>query len=228
MTGTIINIIAIFAGGLIGVLLKKGLPERLTDNVTQGLAMATMILGIGMAIDSENVLVMIISIAIGAVMGELIDIEGKLDIVANHFQSRFTKNGGESFANAFVTATLLYCTGSMAIMGSIEGGISGGYTILATKSLLDGIFAIIIGSTMGIGVIFSIIPVFIYQGAITIAAGLIEPWLTEAMITEMNAVGGVLILGIGFNMAKIRQFKVGNLIPSIFMPILLLWLISLF
>lgn len=228
MTGTLINVAAILLGGFLGILLKKGIPERINTTITQGMSLGIMIIGITMAIVTEHVLVMIISIALGGVVGELINIERRLNNLGDWAQGMLKDKGDGNFSEAFVTASLLYCTGSMAIMGSIENGISGAVTILATKALLDGIFAIIIGSTLGPGVLFSVVPVFVYQGSITLAARYLEPLLSAAMINEMNAVGGVLMLGIGINMMKIKEIKLGNLIPAIFMPILLLALMSLF
>lgn len=228
MLGTIINVTAILAGGFLGLLFRKGLPERLSTTITHGLSLGIMVLGISMGVQTENFLIVLIALALGAIIGELLNIEGHLNNLGSRLEKRFEGGDNSTFAQGFVTASLLYCTGSMAIMGAIEGGISGTYTILVTKALLDGIFAIIFASTMGIGVLFAAVPVLLYQGGITLAAVYIKPFLTEAMITEMNAVGGVLIMGIGINLLELKALRLGNLIPAIFIPILLLWLMSCF
>ncbi|MEG0376958.1 MAG: DUF554 domain-containing protein [Eubacterium sp.] len=226
MLGTLINITAILAGGFCGLLFKKGLPERLSSTITHGLSLGLIALGISMGIKTNNFLIVLLSLAIGAIIGELLNIEKHLEHLGTRLENRFQNEKGGTFSQGFVTASLLYCTGSMAIMGSIEGGISGTYTILITKSLLDVIFSIIFASTMGVGVLFAAVPVLIYQGSITLAAGYIKPFLTDNMITEMNAVGGVLIMGIGFNLMEIKDIKLGNLLPALFIPILILWFMS--
>lgn len=228
MLGTIINVAAILGGGFLGLLFRKGLPERISTTITHGLSLGIMMLGISMGVQTQNFLIVLISLALGAVVGEALNIEGRLNSLGARLEQKFEGGENSTFAQGFVTASLLYCTGSMAIMGAIEGGISGTYTILVTKALLDGIFAIIFASTMGVGVLFAAVPVLVYQGAITLAAGSIKVFLTEPMITEMNAVGGVLIMGIGINLLEIKSLKLGNLVPAIFIPILLLWLMGCF
>lgn len=228
MLGTIINVAAILVGGFLGLLFRKGLPERISATITHGLSLGIMMLGISMGVQTQNFLIVLISLALGAVIGEALNIEGHLNSLGGRLERKFEGGENSSFAQSFVTASLLYCTGSMAIMGAIEGGISGTYTILVTKALLDGIFAIIFASTMGVGVLFAAVPVLLYQGAITLAAGTIKVFLTNPMITEMNAVGGVLIMGIGINLLEIKSLRLGNLIPAIFIPILLLWIMGCF
>lgn len=228
MLGTLINVGAILAGGFLGLLFKRGLPERIGTTITHGLSLGIMVLGISMGIQTKNFLIVLIALALGGIIGEFLNIEGHLNSMGAKLERRFEISENSTFAQGFVTASLLYCTGSMAIMGAIEGGISGTYNILVTKALLDGIFAIIFTSTMGVGVLFAAVPVFLYQGAITLAAGYIKPFLNDNMITEMNAVGGILILGIGINLLEIKTLKLGNLIPAIFIPIFLLWLMGCF
>lgn len=228
MLGTLINVGAILAGGFLGLLFKRGLPERIGTTITHGLSLGIMVLGISMGIQTKNFLIVLIALALGGIIGEFLNIEGHLNSMGAKLERRFESSENSTFAQGFVTASLLYCTGSMAIMGAIEGGISGTYNILVTKALLDGIFAIIFASTMGVGVLFAAVPVFLYQGAITLAAGYIKPFLNDNMITEMNAVGGILILGIGINLLEIKTLKLGNLIPAIFIPIFLLWLMDCF
>jgi uncharacterized membrane protein YqgA involved in biofilm formation len=221
--GTIINATAIVICSIIGLLLKEALPSRLCETITQGLGLGVIIIGTSMALKTENVTLMLVSLLLGAIIGELIDIEKQLKCIGDALESRL-KNSSNNVSLGFVSASLLFCTGSMAIMGSLENGITGTYSILLSKSLLDGIFAMILSSTMGIGVLLSAIPVFLYQGSISLLASSIKPFLSTEMITEMNAVGGILIMAIGINMLKIKEFKVGNLLPAIIMPILILWI----
>ncbi|MGL4606628.1 MAG: DUF554 domain-containing protein [Eubacteriaceae bacterium] len=226
MLGTIINTIAIILGGILGLIFKKGLPHRLSETISQGLGLGVMLIGITMAIKTENILMLLLSLLLGGIIGELINIEKQLHRLGDAFQRKI-KGSHQHFSQGFVTASLLFCTGSMAIMGALEGGLTGEYTILLSKALLDGIFSIIFASTMGIGVLFAALPVFLYQGSITLLAGTVKVFLSPEMILEMNAVGGLLILAIGINMLKIKEIKVGNLLPAVFMPILFLGLISI-
>ena len=226
MLGTIINAAAIVFCSLIGLLLKEALPQRLCETITQGLGLGVVIIGTTMALKTENITLMLVSLLLGAIVGELIDIEKQLKRIGDTLESKMKKSNN-NVSIGFVSASLLFCTGSMAIMGALENGITGTYSILLSKSLLDGIFAMILSSTMGIGVLLSAIPVFLYQGSISLLANSIKPFLSTEMITEMNAVGGILIMAIGINMLKIKAFKVGNLLPAIIMPIIILWIIGL-
>ncbi|MBC3795580.1 DUF554 domain-containing protein [Acetobacterium tundrae] len=226
MLGTIINAAAIVFCSLIGLLLKEALPQRLCETITQGLGLGVVIIGTTMALKTENITLMLVSLLLGAIVGELIDIEKQLKRIGDTLESKMKKSNN-NVSIGFVSASLLFCTGSMAIMGALENGITGTYSILLSKSLLDGIFAMILSSTMGIGVLLSAIPVFLYQGSISLLANSIKPFLSTEMITEMNAVGGILIMAIGINMLKIKEFKVGNLLPAIIMPIIILWIIGL-
>ena len=169
---------------------------------------------------------MLVSLLFGAVIGELINIEKQLKRLGDVIGLKMKKKDN-NVSQGFVSASLLFCTGSMAIMGAIENGLTGTYGILLSKSLLDGIFAMIFASTLGIGVLFSAIPVFLYQGSISLLAGSIKTLLSPEMIIEMNAVGGILILAIGIDMVKIKNIKVGNLLPAIFMPILIIGMLGL-
>lgn len=227
MWGTIINIGAIFVGGLLGLCLKKGIPERFSDLITSGLALGIGVLGVSMGIKTENILIPFVSIALGALIGEGLRIEDRITILGRKLEAAVAKKSTGTFVQGFVTATLLYCTGSMAIMGSIADGLTGDVSILATKALLDGVFAVILTSTMGPGVIFSVIPVLIYQGIITLGAGVIGPFLSDSMVAEMSSVGGILLVGIALGLLNIKDIKLGNLVPAIFLPIPILYIIGL-
>jgi len=220
MLGTIVNTIAILFGGLIGLLFGQALPDKMKNTVIQGIGLAVLLIGLTMALQTENVLVVIASLVLGGIMGELIDIERQLQRFGYWLERKFSKNAqGGGFPKAFVTASLIYCVGAMAIMGSLESGLSGNHTILYAKSMLDGISALVFASSMGIGVLASAIPVFIYQGLITVSAGLLQGVLSPGVITEMSATGGLLIVGIGINILEIKEIKVGNLLPGLFIAI---------
>jgi len=226
LLGTIINTVAIIICSIIGLLFKKALPPRLCETITQGLGLGIMIIGISMALKTGSIIIMLVSLLFGAVIGELINIEKQLKRLGDVIGLKMKKKDN-NVSQGFVSASLLFCTGSMAIMGAIENGLTGTYGILLSKSLLDGIFAMIFASTLGIGVLFSAIPVFLYQGSISLLAGSIKTLLSPEMIIEMNAVGGILILAIGIDMVKIKNIKVGNLLPAIFMPILIIGMLGL-
>lgn len=220
MKGTIINVVAIVVGTGLGVTLKRGIPERFKSTVIQGLSLAIIVIGLQMALQTENVLIVVLSLVFGALTGELLRIENMLTKMGTNIEKRLGGNGG-NFTKAFVTASLVYCVGAMAIVGSIQDGISGDATTLYAKSLLDGVASVVFASTLGIGVAFSAIPVFLYQGSITILAQYLQVFLTSDVIKEITATGGVLIIGIGIKMLEIKEIKVGNLLPSVFYALIL-------
>lgn len=220
MRGTIVNVIAVIAGSLLGLFLKGKFPERLKEIIMQGLGLATCLIGIQMALESKNILIVIFSLVIGGICGELIDIEKRLNEIGNFLQRRLARED-DLFIQGFVQASLVFCVGAMAIMGSIQDGINNDPTILYNKSILDGFASIAFAATTGIGVLFSTIPVLLYQGGISLLAGVVAKYLTEAMIVEMTATGGLLILAIGLNLLKTGKVKVGNLLPALIFAILL-------
>ncbi len=223
MLGTIVNAVVVLVGGLIGNLVKKGFPERIKTTIMQGLALAVILIGISMAIKTQDVMIIIGSLVLGAIIGELLDIELQLARMGSWLERKFGGQQGE-FGRGFVTASLMYCVGAMAIMGSLQGGLEGKHDILFAKSMLDGISSVIFASTMGLGVAFSAIPILVYQGSIALLASWITVLLTPSIITEMSAAGGLLILGLGFNMLGMAKIKVGNLLPAIFAPIAIIYL----
>ncbi|MGI6649083.1 MAG: DUF554 domain-containing protein [Bacillota bacterium] len=219
MFGTIINTAAIILGGSLGLLFGQALPEKMKSTLIQGLGLAVLLVGGSMALQTNNAFVVIASLVIGGVIGELIDIELKLKNFGNWMENKASLGEDGHFTKAFVSASLFFCVGAMAIMGSIESGLKGNHSILMAKSLLDGILAIVFASSMGIGVLASAISVFLYQGAITLAASLLQEIISQPIITEMSATGGLLIVGIGLNILEIKEIKVGNLLPGIFVAI---------
>ena len=219
MLGTIVNSVAIIVGAILGVIMRKGIKDEYKNTIMDGIALSVIVIGIMGAIKSENIILVIASIVIGAIIGEKIGIENKLNNLGEKLQGSFAK-GDSNFTKGFVTASLIYCIGAMAIIGSLESGIAGNHETLFAKSILDGISAIIFASTLGIGVAFSAIPVFIYQGSITLLSNSIKDFLTPEVINEMSAIGGILIMAIGITMLELRKIKIGNLLPAIFIPLI--------
>ncbi len=223
MLGTIVNVGAITAGATLGMFFKKGISEKMQDTITMGMGLVVVLIGLKTAWQTQNEVILIISIAVGTLVGELLKIEEGLAKVGLWLESKVGGHEG-SVAKAFVSTSLIYCVGAMAIMGAIEDGLTGNPQILFAKSAIDGIMAIVFASTLGIGVLFSTIPVFIYQGLITLFAGYLKTILSEAMIVEMNAVGGLLILAIGINILGLKKIKVGNMLPAIVFAVLFVWI----
>lgn len=219
MLGTVVNAIAIIIGGLIGIFIRNGLKENYKKTLMNGVGLTVIIIGIMGAIKSENMILIIISIVLGSIIGEAIGIERKLDSIGNSLEEKLGQ-GNSNLSKGFVTASLVYCVGAMAIVGSLESGLLGNHDTLFAKSVLDGISSIIFASTLGIGVVFSSIPVFIYQGIIILLASSLRNLLTPDVILEMSAVGGILIMGIGINILEIKKIEVGNMSPSIFIPLI--------
>ncbi len=214
LQGTLVNGAAIVLGALAGVMIGKLIPERFNEITMQGLGLAVLLIGLQMALQSRQVLLLIISLVIGGLVGEWAKLEDKLHNVGKWLEKYFG-NGRSPVARAFVYATLIYGVGAMAIMGALESGLLGRHQILYTKSILDGVTAVVFASTMGIGVAFSALPVIIYQGAIALLANGLSFFLTDAVVTELTAVGGILIMGIGINVLQLRNIKVGNLLPAL-------------
>jgi hypothetical protein len=224
MIATIINAVLILLGGFIGMIFKNRIPQRFTQVLTSGLALAVMCIGISSAVKTDDTLCMIICLVVGTVIGELLRIEDHLDSLGSWIQRHVEKDKENStFTQGFVTTSLIFCIGSMAVMGSIEAGINHDYSIILSKGVIDGVTNISFAATLGVGTLFSALAVLLYQGILTLLAGFVGPYLSAAVVTEMSAVGGLLILGIGFNMLfPERHIRVGNMLPAIFLPILYL------
>ncbi len=218
LLGTIVNFSAIIVGSLIGLLVKGGVPEKISNTIMQGLALCVIYIGISGVIKGSNVMLIIISSVIGGFIGELVDIDNLLKKLGDKIENKF-KGRGIKISEGFVTASLLFCVGSMAIVGSLESGLQGNNKILFAKSMLDGVASIIFSSTLGIGVMLSSVSVLLYQGVITIATSGLKTILIQSVITDMTAIGSLLIMGIGFNMLGMSKIKVANLLPAVFIPI---------
>ncbi len=227
MLGTVVNTLAILAGGTVGLLINRGLNKSYQETIMQGMALVILVIGISNALETQNMILVIASVVIGSFLGSLLKIEAKLESLGQFLQS---KVGGSTsnIAVAFVSTSLIFCVGAMAIVGALESGIHNQHDTLFAKSMLDGISSIIFASTLGVGVLFSALAVFIYQGSLTLLAGLLAHWFVPALITEMSAIGGILIIAIAINILEIKKIKVGNMLPAIFVPVLYFAVIALF
>lgn len=225
--GTLVNFGAIVVGSLLGLMVKKGIPEGIKHTVMQGLGLVISLIGLKMAFQTQNELILIGSLALGGITGELLGIEERLDQLGNWIERKIGR-GESGVSKAFVSSSLIFCVGAMAIMGAIQDGLTGQTDTLFAKSALDGISSVVFASTMGIGVLLSAVPVLIYQGAITLAAASLKTLLSPHVIAEMNATGGLLILGIAINILGIKNIRVGNLLPAVLFAILLTQLVDKF
>jgi uncharacterized protein len=215
--GTIVNTLAIVAGSLVGLGFKGGIPEKYKATIIHALGLAVLLVGLQGAMKTDALLLVIFSMAIGSVIGEGLGIERCLETLGRWIEAR-TAGAGGHVATGFVTASLIYCVGSMAIVGSLESGLSGNHQTLLAKSVLDGVTAVVFASTFGIGVLFSAVSVLAYQGAITLAATLLKPLLVPVVIHQISSLGGLLIVAIGLNLLEITKMRVGNMLPAMVVP----------
>ena len=229
MIATYINCILVLVGSALGLLLKNRIGARFMAAMHSAMALCVMGIGISSAVKTEHTLCVILCMVVGTCLGVALRIEQRLDALGDWIQKKVVKKSDTSkFTEGFVTAALLYCVGSMAVMGSLEAGINHDYSILVSKGVIDGVTGISLAATTGVGVAFSVIPLLLYQGGLTLLAGLVGPLLTDAIVLEMSAVGGTIILGIGFNMLfPEKHIPVGNMLPAIFLPIAYLSLAGL-
>ncbi len=225
-TGTLINVITVLIGGALGTLLGARLPERMRATIMHALGLLTLVIGVQLSLETVNILIVLGSLLLGGVAGELLRIEQMINRLGRWLEQRSepTDAGAKQtsgrvsttrFSQAFLTASLVFCVGPMTILGSIQDGLSGDYTLLAIKATMDGFASLAFASTLGPGVIFSALTIFLYQGALTLGAGLADAFLTDPMIAEMTATGGVLMLALGFGLLEIKKIRAGNLLPAI-------------
>ena len=230
--GTLGNIVLILIGATIGLIIKGGLKQRFQETIMSGLGLAVMFIGVSGALEgllkvedgkiiSSNIMLMIVSLAIGGFLGEAINLEARLDRVGEWLKVKLkvNKEKDKGFVEGFVNSSLLFCVGAMAVIGALRDGLSGDSSMLLAKGVIDGVVAIFFASTLGIGVFFSVIPVGIYQGVITLTAGFIEPFLSDRLIRNLSFVGSILIFAIGINMIFGKKIKTGILLPAILVPI---------
>lgn len=214
MQGTLLNSLAILVGGLVGLLFRGRLAERFNVSVMQGLGLTVLVIGLKMALESHNSIILLLSLVIGGLVGEGLRIEDRFETLSRTLEQRLGGAEGE-FSKGFVTASLLYCVGPMAVTGAIQNGLTGDYSVLIVKSFLDGISALALSAGLGFGVLFSAVPVLLYQGAISLLAIWVKPLLSEAVVLEMSATGGVLILAIALSALQIKRVKVANFLPAL-------------
>ena len=217
LTGVIVNAAAIAICAMAGAFLVKGVPDRFHETISKGLGLSILFIGISGTLENENVMLLIVSIVVGSLIGEGLNIDGGMNRLGDCIERRLGFGEG-GFSKGFVSASILFCTGSMAIIGSLNSGLMLDHEMLFAKAILDGVISIIFASTMGIGVAFSAIAVFIYEGMITVGAAFFRDYLTEDMIREMSASGSLIIAGIGLNFLEIKNIRVANMIPAIFIP----------
>jgi len=223
MIGTIVNIIAILLGGTIGLFFNKRLPQRFINIFFQVIGLFTIFLGISMALETTHVLHMIMALVIGALVGEALQLQKGAEQISGFLKLKLNI-GNEKFTDGLLTAFLLYCIGSLTILGAIEEGVGDPPKLLYVKSLMDGVSSIALASGLGIGVLFSVVPLLIFQGGITLFASMFGDFIPEIMIIEMSAVGGILLIGMSISILNIKKINVLNMLPSLFVIILLLWL----
>lgn len=237
--GTMVNVLAILLGGGIGLLVQGGLSKNLQDSLMKACGLSAMMIGISGvlqemmeiqndALSVSGTLLVVLSLVIGVFIGELLHIEEKLEQLGEFVKAKCKQKSDSRFSEGFVTVTLIFCVGAMAIVGSLEDGIMGDPSILFVKSMLDGVVALVFASTLGLGVLFSVFPLALYQGGITAFSVMIEPYLTDVLISQMSMVGSVLILGIGINLTFGKQIKIGNFLPALLIPVFYQLILKIF
>ena len=222
MQATVVNVILVLIGSAVGLLFKNLISDKLTAALTRALGLCVLGVGVSSLTGTRDMLCVIVCMVIGTVIGHAINIERRLEGAGDLLKAKLIKeNSNSRFTEGFVTAFLLYCVGAMSITGSIEAGLNHNYKIIISKGVLDGVTSVSFAAAMGVGVAFSVVPMLLYQGSITLLAGWVGPYLPEAVITEMTAVGGALIVAIAVNMLELgrEKIKVGNMLPAVFLPI---------
>jgi uncharacterized membrane protein YqgA involved in biofilm formation len=229
MTGTLINVVTILIGSALGLWMGGHMSGRTRETVLNGLGMVTIALGLEMTLHTQNILVVMGSVLVGGILGEWC----RMESVGAWLERRFGGGGNDAsarqrFIRGFVTASLVYCVGPMAFLGSIQDGLDGNYRLLAIKSVLDGFASLAFASSLGVGVAFSVLPILIYQGSLSLLAAQASTFLTEAMIGEMTATGGILVMGIGISsLLELKSIRVGNYLPALLLAPLIVWILSL-
>ena len=225
MLGTLINVGTVLTGGTVGLFLHRALPQRFQRIVLQGLGLITLLLGFQMALKTANIFIVLASLLIGALLGEWWRLQDRMDALGYWLEAKFKRGDDDRFTEGFVTTSLLFCVGPMALLGSIQDGVSGDYKTLAIKSFMDGFAAMVFAAELGWGVLFSAATVLVYQGGITLAAAPLQRVLTDPMINEMTAVGGLMIVGIGLMLLEIKRLPLANFLPALALAPLLaaLW-----
>ena len=226
-TGTLINAGAIIAGSIVGVAIHSRLPQKIVNTIFQGMGLITVVIGISMALQSNNLIIIVLSIVAGIIIGEWIDIDRYLRRLGKtNRQEDIVVDNTDRSTQGFVTASMLFCVGTMAILGAIEDGMGKEPDLLITKSVMDGISSIAFAATFGIAILFSAFPVLIYQGLITIFAAFVMQFMNDTMIADLTAVGGILLIGLGINILKIKEINVINMLPALVIVVILSYFFS--
>lgn len=229
MLGVIVNVITVIIGSSIGLLFKKGIPEKVSSAAMTGLGVCTLYIGISGSLCGENVLILIASVVLGVIVGTLLDIDGAVNRLAQKVEAKFRKeNSKVSIAEGIITATLLFCVGSMTVTGSVQAGINGDNSVLITKAMLDLVSSMMLASTLGIGVLLSAVAVLVIQGGLVLLAELISPLLSTGAINEMTCAGSILIIMIGTNLMGITKIKVADFLPAILLAPIIYNIVPLF
>lgn len=225
--GAIVNAICIVIGAGLGLIIQKGLSQRFHDILMKGMSLCVVVIGIQGAMQATDTMLLILSLVFGSLIGEGLNIGKAMEYLSYNIEKRLVKDPKESqFAQGFLSAIMIFCVGAMAIVGSLQSGLLGDDSMLYSKGIIDGIIAILLASTNGIGVLFSSIAVLIYEGGMTLLAGVLGSYLSDSVITGMSSTGSVLLIALGLNMLEVTNFKVMNYIPAVFLPILLLPLLK--
>ncbi len=222
--GTLINVAAVIAGSLIGLLINRKLPPRIITIIFQVMGIFTLVLGISMALKTEHYIVIIGSLVAGAVIGEWINLEKYMNRWSESLKRRI-RIGNDKFSDGMITAFLLYCMGAMTILGAVEEGVEGSYEILLMKSLMDGVSSIALASGLGIGVMFSVVPLLVYQGGLTLFSSFIGDRFTEVIINDLSATGGILLIGLGINILEIKHLRILNMVPALVIVVIISYLL---
>ena len=226
--GVIINVIAIVIGTMIGLFLKRGMSEKMSSHIMQGLALITFIIGLKGALVDQDVILMIVCISLGGYLGEMMQLEENIRKFAEWVQDKLSKEGAQNqLAEGFVSAVLIFCVGAMAVMGSLEAGLRNNHGILITKALIDGFASIILTTTKGAGVMLSALAILLYEGGMMVLAQFVAPYLSESIVYAMSAVGSLLLVALGLNLLELTKIKVMNFLPAMFLPIVLIPLFNL-
>lgn len=222
--GDLVNSLAIIAGALLGLVVKRGLPEKWQETIMSGIALSIVIIGTKMALVTQNIVVVIVALALGSIIGEILDLEGGMQKIGDWIGNKLaggSKSAAAQIAQGFASASVLFCSGAMAIVGSIQSGLANDHATLYAKATLDGIIALVMTANLGVGVIFSSISVGIYQGSIVLVSGFIEPYVTQKILNEITASGGIMIMAIGFNMMNLTHTRIANMVPGMFVAAVL-------
>lgn len=223
MIGTLVNVVAILIGGSLGLLFRARIPERMFKIVFQAIGIFTLYLGVSMALKANELLLMVFSLVVGALIGEFLRLEDRVESLSELLKKKIGSKD-DKFSTGFVTSFMLFCLGAMTILGSMEEGMGKEPTLLLTKSMMDGFSAVALAAVMGVGVLFSVIPLLIYQGGLTLLAALFGGVIPEVIITEIAGVGGVLIIGLGISILEIKKIKVLNMLPALLVEVLLCYI----